>query len=88
LLFLNDIQFTIFDLFLGYFNCLLSICGNIAFTIALQSGKGGPIQAIDSMKTLVTLGVNMLLTGLIPTWLQWSGVGLGITGAAIVGLFK
>ena len=69
LIFQTKYQFGIIDYVLGYCSTLLSITGNIAFTIAMQSGKGGPIQAIDSMKSIVNLGFNMMLTRLMPTTL-------------------
>lgn len=58
----------------------------MSLTKALNCGKGGPIQAIDSLKSLIPLMLNVLFRGLLPSWLQLGGVALGIMGAAVVAL--
>ena len=80
--------FRVFDILEGILCSLLSLVGNISLTKALQSGKGGPVQAIESLKSLVVLGFGIITKGYVPTYLQITGVALGITGASIVGLYK
>ena len=40
---------------------VLSLIGTASMTHAFKSGKGGPIQAIDSLKVLVPLLMNIAL---------------------------
>ena len=40
---------------------VLSLIGTASMTKAFMTGKGGPIQAIDSLKVLVPLGMNIIL---------------------------
>lgn len=63
--------------------------GCIAIGKALEAGgKGGPIQSIDSLKSLIPLGLYCLINQSYPTNLQICGVVLCISGAFIVGLFQ
>lgn len=64
------------------------MCGGIALTTALKSGKGGPINAIDSLKSLIPLFLNIIFRGLVPSLLQILGVICGIVGATIIGFDK
>ena len=61
------------------------MCGGIALTTALKCGKGGPINAIDSLKSLIPLFLNMMFRDLVPSLLQILGVIFGIIGAAVIG---
>ena len=40
---------------------VLSLIGTASMTHAFKTGKGGPIQAVDSLKVLVPLLMNMFL---------------------------
>ena len=40
---------------------VLSLVGTASMTQAFKSGKGGPIQAVDSLKVLVPLLMNMFI---------------------------
>jgi hypothetical protein len=42
-----------YDLLLATLASWISLASTVSITIALQTGKGGPIQAIDSLKSLV-----------------------------------
>ena len=48
---------------------VLSLIGTASMTHAFKTGKGGPIQAIDSLKVLVPLLMNIALHSQIPTWM-------------------
>ena len=80
--------FRVIDIFEGCLCSCLSMAGNICLAKALKSGKGGPIQAIESLKSLVVLFFNIIVKGFLPTYSQYFGVALGIVGASIVGLYK
>lgn len=41
----------------------ISMTGNVLFTMALESGKGGPVQSIDSLKSLIPLFIHIFLNG-------------------------
>lgn len=41
----------------------LSLTSTVCLTKALQTGKGGPIQAIDSLKSLVQLTLVIIVYG-------------------------
>ena len=57
------------DLSMSLASAVLSVFGTAAQTQALKTGKGGPIQAIDSLKCLVTLFLDIVLKDQIPTGL-------------------
>jgi hypothetical protein len=40
---------------------VLSLVGTASMTQAFKTGKGGPIQAIDSLKCLVPLFLNLFI---------------------------
>ena len=63
---------------------VLSLLGTAAMTRAFKTGKGGPIQAIDSLKCLVPLFLNVILKQQVPTNMQVSGIICGMLGATIV----
>ena len=64
------------------------MAGTCFMGLAVHAGKAGPVQAIDSLKSLPTLFMNLMLLGIGVSWQQWIGVALSIGGAAIVGLSK
>lgn len=63
---------------------VLSLVGTASMTQAFKTGKGGPIQAIDSLKVLVPLIMNMILLKQIPSWMQFAGMASGIAGALVI----
>jgi drug/metabolite transporter (DMT)-like permease len=80
--------FRVFDILEGILCSTLSMVGNVSLTKAIQLGKGGPVQAIESTKSLVVLGFGIIIKGYVPSYLQITGVALGIAGASIVGFYK
>lgn len=62
----------------------LSLVGTTAMTIALQTGKGGPIQAIDSLKSSVPLLLNVVIYQDIPNYLQIGGFVVATLGAGVM----
>ena len=86
LFFTTDNTYSIQAIVKGILVAFLSTCGTICLCQALQSGKGGPILAIDSLKSLPPLILNVIYVGLVPTVSQRNGVAIGIIGAIIVGL--
>ena len=85
---MTDTHYTMFDIAEGIFCSFVSMGGTVSLTKALNCGKGGPIQAIDSLKSLIPLALNVMFRGLVPSWLQFGGVCLGILGAGVVALNK
>ena len=63
---------------------VLSLIGTASMTQAFKTGKGGPIQAIDSLKVLVPLIMNIAIHQQIPTWMQVGGMISGIFGALVI----
>lgn len=63
---------------------ILSLLGTAAMTKAFKTGKGGPIQAIDSLKCLVPLFLNILFYEQVPTRMQVGGIVSGMVGATII----
>jgi hypothetical protein len=57
-------------------------------TTSFRYGLGGPIMAIDSCKSLVILLFNVVMSGILPTWLQTLGLAVGIIGASVVSICK
>lgn len=58
-------------------------------TKALQLGKeGGPIQAIISLKAVVTLVYGFMYLGIWPNAMQTSGMILALVGATMVSIKK
>jgi hypothetical protein len=86
--FLCSSKFTVLDLIEGSMVCFCMMGGGISITQATRFGKGGPITAIDSLKSLIPLFLNVVLHSLVPSVLQITGVALGILGATVIGLSK
>ena len=63
---------------------VLSLIGTASMTHAFKTGKGGPIQAIDSLKVLVPLIMNIIFYNQMPTLMQYSGMISSILGALII----
>ncbi len=85
---MTETQYSKFDIVEGIFCSFVSMGGTVSLTKALNCGKGGPIQAIDSLKSLIPLLLNVLFRGLVPSVLQFTGVVLGIAGALVIALNK
>jgi drug/metabolite transporter (DMT)-like permease len=84
---MSDTPISIIDSAIGVTISFLYVCGSICFAHALTSGGlGGPIQAIDSLKSLIPLFLHGLIGGVMPTVSQWIGVILGISGAFVIGM--
>ena len=63
---------------------LLSVLGTGAMTHALKTGKGGPIQAIDSLKCLFSLLLDISVKKNNPNSKQVLGIACAIIGAVII----
>ena len=85
---LTDVHYSFSDTGIAIVISFLSLSGNIAITKALETGKGGPIMAIDNLKSLVALFMDLALQGMAPTLLQSAGVVLSIAGGVVVGFAK
>jgi uncharacterized membrane protein len=86
--FTTDTTYETIDILKAVLSSNLSLVGTFCLTKALQTGKGGPIQALDSLKSLIPLFLNMFLVQILPTWLQVGGVALGMLGAGIISFSK
>ena len=49
------------DMWKAFWAAVLSLIGTASMTEAFKTGKGGPIQAIDSLKCLVPLLLNLMI---------------------------
>lgn len=78
------VEYSARDLTEGVFAAFLSMGGVYSLARAYVSGRGGPIQAIDSLKCLIPLFLNFFFYAILPTSLQFAGVALSIGGAALV----
>ena len=87
-IYISGISFSSLDYVYAVSSALFSLSGQCLIVMALLAGKGGPIQAIDALKSLPTLFLNLAIGGVVPTTQQWVGVALGIAGTAVVGLSK
>ena len=67
---------------------VLSMTGSICVTIAFQSGNGGSVQAIDSLKMLVPLILDLLFFKVVPTAMQLVGIIFSIAGALVISCMK
>ena len=76
--------YSIADVMMATAASVLSLIGTASMTHAFKTGKGGPIQAIDSLKVLVPLLMNIILHSQVPTWMQGFGMVSGILGALII----
>ena len=56
------------DIALGSAISLLQIAGSYMTVRALQTGKGGTVQAIKSLEFLVTLLLDFCIFFVVPTW--------------------
>ena len=84
----TETQYSVIDTGEAITTVVLMLYGAQFLSLAVKTGKGGPIQSIDSLKSLIPLGLNIVFRGLVPSLLQITGVLLGIIGAAIVGMSK
>ena len=66
----------------------LSLASTVCLTKALQTGKGGPIQAIDSLKSLVQLTLVIIVYRQWSTLMQNFGIASSIAGAMIISYFR
>ena len=66
---LSNNEFTTWDYAEGVLSALLSMGGVVSLTKAFNCGKGGPIQAIDSLKSLIPLFLNLFIRNVVPSWL-------------------
>ena len=66
--FVNE-SFQAIDIIEGSIVCFAMAGGGISLTTASITGKGGPIQAIDSLKSLIPLFLNIILKAMFPTLL-------------------
>ena len=82
------LHYTLTDLAMATLTAIMFMGGSVMLAMALYSGKGGPIQSINSLSSLVPLFMHMLISELIPSRYQIIGIILGISGAFIVGLAK
>jgi uncharacterized membrane protein len=82
------LHYNFVDLFYATLTSVLYMAGSVCLAMALYSGKGGPIQSISSLSSLVPLFMHMLISELIPSPYQVIGIILGISGAFIVGLSR
>ena len=62
-------EFSHYDLFLGVAISASIVIGTICLTLALASGQGGPVMAIESCKSLVIVGLNVVSTGILPSYI-------------------
>ena len=81
-------EFTVWDLAQGTLCSVLTVGGCIMMTTSFRYGLGGPIMSIDSCKSLVILLFNVIVSGILPTWLQTLGLAVGIAGASVVSICK
>lgn len=79
--FTTSTVYTMQDILLVCFSSVLSLIGVTSLTIALTTGKAGPIYSIDSLKSLIPLFLNIIFDKNYPTSLQYLGIFLGIAGA-------
>ena len=77
-------QYSLADVLKAVAASVLSLIGTASMTHAFKTGKGGPIQAIDSLKVLVPLLMNLFLNSQVPTWMQVAGMLCGILGALVI----
>ena len=77
-------SYSMADIAMSLASAVLSVIGTASMTQALKTGLGGPIQAIDSLKCLVTLLLDIWIKSSDPTWLQLLGIACGILGVVIV----
>ena len=85
---LTETKYRMLDIGKAILCSVTSMAATVSITTALSVGKGGPIQAIDSLKSLIPLFLHVIVNGLLPSWLQLAGVGLGIAGACVVAMAK
>jgi len=53
--------YTMIDIFWGALFAACTMAGAISITLAFQQGQGGAVQAIDSLKVVVTLVLDMVV---------------------------
>ena len=79
-------SYTVPDVLKATAASVLSLIGTASMTQAFKTGKGGPIQAIDSLKVLVPLLMNIAINGQVPNWMQGAGMICSVAGAFIISL--
>ena len=72
---------------MGLFVLTVTI-GTISLTKALEVGLAGPIQAIESLKTIWQTIATIFIFGQIPTFMQSMGCFVGIFGVIIMVVMK
>lgn len=85
--FFTDIDFTFRDWIYGVLVGVLLIAGSVCIAYAMKSGKGGPITAIDTLKSVIPVAINCAAYSIWPTGWQWLGLVAGICGAVTIGVF-
>jgi len=64
------------------------VAGVITLNIAVAYGKAGPSQALVQIQVIVQLVFEILVFGLVPNWLQFVGMAMGVAGACVISLGK
>jgi drug/metabolite transporter (DMT)-like permease len=86
--FTTAVKYTSFDLGTISVCSVLNVIGTTSLSIALQTGRGGPIYSINSLMSLIPLFLNILINQLFPTPLQYLGIVFGFVGAVITANLK
>lgn len=60
----------------------------VFFTWAMNNGKGGAVQAIYNMKTVVQTVLVLISTKKLPSALEFGGLALGLIGVIIIVIQK
>jgi uncharacterized membrane protein len=76
--------FTTRDILMGNLSILCVTISITCFTHALKYGKGGVVQAIDSLKVIVQTVLGVIITGVIPSLVQMIGMFCGLVGVFII----
>ena len=86
--FVDKFVYSFQDVFFQVLVTVLVIFSNVILSLALQYGKGGPVNAIKQSSTIIHTIEVIIFRGILPNWLQWIGVCLGFTGVLLIVLQK
>jgi hypothetical protein len=62
--------------------------GIFALSYAYRFGKGGAVMAIENSKNIIQTLMVMVLDGIIPNVLEFSGMFVGMLGVMVIVLQK